>query len=82
MPDKRKIAIVIHGGAGPDADYIRENVGGYKKGLQVSLSAGYKILEDGGSAIDAVEEAVGSLEGNDLFNAGCRAGKCMICIRR
>jgi L-asparaginase / beta-aspartyl-peptidase len=70
MPDKRKIAIVIHGGAGPDSDYIRENIAGYKKGLRMSLAAGYKILESGGSAIDAVEEAVRSLEENYLFNAG------------
>jgi beta-aspartyl-peptidase (threonine type) len=65
-----KIAIIVHGGAGPDSEYIRKNIEGYKKGLKDAVNAGYKILVDGGSAIDAVEQSVKTLENNPLFNAG------------
>src|SRR5688572_31459430 len=66
----QKIAIAVHGGAGPDSDYIKQNKEGYKKGLEEAVRAGYKILEEGGSAMDAVEAAVNHLEDNALFNAG------------
>jgi beta-aspartyl-peptidase (threonine type) len=65
-----KIAIAIHGGAGPDSEYIKQNEEGYKKGLEEALRAGYKILEEGGSSLDAVEVAVNYLEDHPLFNAG------------
>jgi beta-aspartyl-peptidase (threonine type) len=65
-----KIAIVVHGGAGPDSAFIKKNMNEYKKGLEEAVSAGYKVLEDGGSALDAVEAAVNYLEDNALFNAG------------
>ena len=66
----QKIAIAIHGGAGPDSDYIHENKPGYEEGLKAAIAAGYKVLDTGGSAVDAVEEAVKHLENNCLFNAG------------
>ena len=62
--------MIVHGGAGPDSEYIRKNIEGYKKGLKDAVNAGYKILVNGGSAIDAVEESVKTLENNPLFNAG------------
>lgn len=65
-----KIAIVVHGGAGPDSEYIKQNLDLYKKGLQEAADAGYKVLEDGGSSLDAVEASVNYLEDNPLFNAG------------
>jgi beta-aspartyl-peptidase (threonine type) len=65
-----KIAIAIHGGAGPDSDYIKKNIKGYKEGLEKALNAGYGILDKGGSAIDAIETAIKSLEDNEHFNAG------------
>ncbi|HKG67981.1 MAG TPA: isoaspartyl peptidase/L-asparaginase, partial [Segetibacter sp.] len=65
-----KIAIVVHGGAGPDSEFIKQNIEGYKKDLEEAVDAGYKVLEDGGSAVDAVEAAVNYLEDNSLFNAG------------
>jgi beta-aspartyl-peptidase (threonine type) len=61
---------VVHGGAGPDSDYIKQNRTGYEEGLKKALTEGYKILEKGGSALDAVEIAVRHLEDNYLFNAG------------
>lgn len=63
-------AIVIHGGAGPDSDFIHKNKTAYEQGLLMALNAGYRILEMGGSAVDGVEVAVKSLEDNPLFNAG------------
>lgn len=65
-----KIAIVIHGGAGPDSEHIRNNKKAYEEGLQAAVEAGYAVLEKGGHAEDAVESAIKSLEDNALFNAG------------
>jgi beta-aspartyl-peptidase (threonine type) len=65
-----KIAIVVHGGAGPDSEFIQKNSDAYKKGIKEAVDAGYSILEEGGSALDAVEAAVNYLENNPLFNAG------------
>lgn len=65
-----KLAIVVHGGAGPDSPFIQQNQEAYKKGLREAADAGYAVLEAGGSAIDAVEAAVNYLEDNPLFNAG------------
>lgn len=65
-------AIAIHGGAGVisrkelTADLEKQ----YRQGLTEALEAGYRILEQGGSAMDAVQAAVVFLEDNELFNAG------------
>jgi beta-aspartyl-peptidase (threonine type) len=66
----KKIAIAIHGGAGPDSEFIQKNAEKYRQGLQEAVNAGYAVLQDGGSATDAVEAAVNYLEDNPLFNAG------------
>src|SRR4028118_1056590 len=63
-------SIVVHGGAGPDSEYIRQNVQGYKDGITKAINAGYAILEKGGSSVDAVEAAVNEMENDPLFNAG------------
>jgi beta-aspartyl-peptidase (threonine type) len=65
-----KIAIVIHGGAGPDSDFIHEHEEEYHQALREAVEIGYKILEKGGKALDAVEQTVRYLEDNPLFNAG------------
>lgn len=65
-----KFAIAVHGGAGKVDDFIREHEEEYKKGIEESLEAGYKVLENGGTAIKAVETAIRLLEDNPLFNAG------------
>jgi beta-aspartyl-peptidase (threonine type) len=71
MPDKKTpLAIVVHGGAGPDSDRIKEHKDEYLKGLRDAVETGYKVLEEGGKAVDAVEAAVKSLEDNPNFNAG------------
>jgi beta-aspartyl-peptidase (threonine type) len=65
-----KIAIAIHGGAGEDSAFIKQNKTAYEDGLKAAVQSGYAILKQGGTAMDAVEEAVNSLENNPLFNAG------------
>lgn len=70
MAKDKPIAIVVHGGAGPDSDHIHENKKKYEEGMQEAVDAGYKVLEEGGNAVDAVEAAVKKLEDNPLFNAG------------
>lgn len=65
-------AIAVHGGAGvkEKKDLTPELEERYLQGLRLALSAGYSVLETGGSALDAVEAAVTVLEDNELFNAG------------
>jgi len=65
-------AIAIHGGAGTilKSSMTDEKEAAYKNALQAALLAGEKVLEAQGSALDAVEMAVRSLEDNELFNAG------------
>ena len=65
-------AIAIHGGAGTilKSSMTEVKEAAYKKALQDALLAGEKVLEAQGSALDAVEMAVRSLEDNELFNAG------------
>lgn len=65
-----KIALVIHGGATVDSDFIRKNNDAYKVSLAEAAQQAYTLLENGGSAVDAVEAAVNYMENNELFNAG------------
>jgi L-asparaginase / beta-aspartyl-peptidase len=64
--------MAIHGGAGtmPRAEMTSDAEHRYRCGLQEALDAGYGILRDGGSSLDAVTRAVVLLEDNPLFNAG------------
>ena len=60
-------SIVIHGGAWAIPDKIAEQS---KEGVQTAAKIGYEILTNGGSAIDAVEAAVVSMEDDPNFDAG------------
>ena len=42
----------------------------YRESLLVAMIAGKKILAEGGSALDAVEQTIRIMEDNPLFNAG------------
>ncbi len=68
----RKIAIAIHGGAGTllKGMMTPEKELAYKSALEMALNTGYEILENGGTALDAVQKAVCCLEDSPLFNAG------------
>ena len=62
--------IVIHGGAGSFSGLDEEAINSYETGINEALSAGYTILEQGGSSLDAVTSAIVILEDLPLFNAG------------
>jgi L-asparaginase / beta-aspartyl-peptidase len=68
-----KFTIAIHGGAGTilkkDMTFAQEQL--YLEALNDAMEKGYHILERSGSAVDAVQAAVVSLEDHILFNAGC-----------
>ena len=67
-----KYVSVIHGGAGTilKSSMTPEKEQLYKQGLQNALNAGSAVLKSGGTAIDAVEEAIKIMEDDSLFNAG------------
>ncbi|MFZ6024373.1 MAG: isoaspartyl peptidase/L-asparaginase family protein [Bacteroidota bacterium] len=64
--------IVVHGGAGTilKEDMTPELEQAYQAGLQQALDVSYAVLEQGGTAINAVKAAIVALEDNVLFNAG------------
>ncbi|MCE4544938.1 MULTISPECIES: isoaspartyl peptidase/L-asparaginase family protein [unclassified Caballeronia] len=64
--------IAIHGGAGTilRSAMNTETEARYHTALEGILLAGQRVLADGGSALDAVTEAVRLLEDCPLFNAG------------
>lgn len=64
-------ALALHGGAGTISQDFPDSVKQqYYNGLEEALSVGQEILREGGSALDAVELTVRTLEDNPLFNAG------------
>ncbi|MEP6749045.1 MAG: isoaspartyl peptidase/L-asparaginase [Bacteroidota bacterium] len=67
-----KYTLVIHGGAGTilKSDMTPELEAAYIEGLHAALNAGYAVLEEGGSAVNAVKASLVILEDNVLFNAG------------
>lgn len=67
-----KAVIAIHGGAGAitRAAMSAEKEQHYRQQLNAIVTAGQQILAEGGSALDAVTEAVRLLEECPLFNAG------------
>src|SRR5207244_621145 len=65
------IRLALHGGAGdpqPDADAAAQ-----REALRTIAGETLRLLNDGGSALDAVELAVVRLEECPLFNAGIGA---------
>ncbi|EDW03150.1 probable isoaspartyl peptidase/L-asparaginase GA20639 [Drosophila grimshawi] len=59
--------VLVHGGAGAIRD---ENVANARLGVKRAASKGYEALQQTGSVLDAVEEAVRLMEENPMFNAG------------
>ncbi|MDO8545100.1 MAG: isoaspartyl peptidase/L-asparaginase [Opitutaceae bacterium] len=69
---KKTFGLVIHGGAGV---IVREKLSGereveYRAALEKARDAGYAVLAQGGSALDAVVAAIRPMEDSPLFNAG------------
>jgi len=70
-PRKKKWAIAVHGGASTvPSDATPDEVKAWRDGLRMALNQGRKIVESGGSGLDAVESTIRILEDNALFNAG------------
>jgi len=68
----KTFSIAIHGGAGTLVKGMMTPAleAAYKSALQLALTEGYRVLENDGNAIKAVEVAVKFLEDSHLFNAG------------
>jgi L-asparaginase / beta-aspartyl-peptidase len=62
--------ILVHGGCGNPAAGVVRDEASYHRALEEALREGSSVLEGGGSALDAVQAAVRSLEDCPLFNAG------------
>jgi beta-aspartyl-peptidase (threonine type) len=65
-------AIIVNGGAGPWQEKPLEKA---LSGIRRAVLAGWKVLQDGGSALDATVEAVVVMEDDPVFNAG--TGSCL-----
>lgn len=59
--------LVVHGGAWAIPDDMVE---AHQRGVRNALAAGWRVLEKGGRALDAVEESVVVMEEDDTFDAG------------
>ena len=64
------LAIIVHGGAGA-IDVERYEAA--RAGCGEAALAGWQVLREGGSALDAVQAAIIALENNPGFNAGTGA---------
>jgi beta-aspartyl-peptidase (threonine type) len=71
-PRTAPFGFAIHGGAGTilKQEMTPELEAAYRAKLQEAVLAGYDILKQGGSSLDAVEAAIRLLEDSPLFNAG------------
>jgi len=69
---KNNIGLVIHGGAGTilKKNLTPELEAQYKEVLEKAAKKGYKILQNGGTSLDAVEQTIHIMENSPLFNAG------------
>ena len=79
--DEAGWALIVHGGA---KEIEPEEEDSNRRGVRAAAEAGARILERGGSAVDAVEAAVKLLEDLPVFNAGCgsspnKAGQVEMC---
>jgi beta-aspartyl-peptidase (threonine type) len=59
--------MLVHGGAGDDFD---DRLAEFHQGVTAATQAGWAVLAKGGSALDAVEAAVRTLEDDPTFDAG------------
>lgn len=71
-PQNPRLGFMIHGGAGviTRGSMTPEREKEYRNKLTEALLAGYKMLQNGRSSLDAVETAIRILEDSPLFNAG------------
>ena len=50
---KNNSAIVVHGGAGPDSDFIRGHEAQYLAAIKQAADTGYAIVDNGGKGVSA-----------------------------
>ena len=64
--------MIIHGGAGGmSQDQMSTDAQeAYRSALRTALKEGNQVLQSGGSALDAVEAAITTMESDTLFNSG------------
>ncbi len=69
---QKKYVLVVHGGAGTilKSSMTAEKENAYKAKLSEALTSGYKELQRGANAVDAVAATIVILEDSPLFNAG------------
>lgn len=70
--EEEQYVLAIHGGAGT---ILKKNITdsmeqAYRAVLEQALIVGYEKLKQGGSSLDAVEQAIHIMEDSPLFNAG------------
>src|SRR6266536_2591720 len=61
------LSLIVHGGAWDIPD---DEVAEHQAGCRAALELGWQVLRQGGSALDAVEAAVRTLEDAPIFDAG------------
>lgn len=66
----QKPVLVIHGGAGNISKMSPAEENNYRQKLSEALNAGYEVLDNGGTSLEAVVAAVNIMEDSPLFNAG------------
>ncbi len=64
------LALIVHGGAGAMS---RERYDAAREGCREAAIVGWRVLRQGGSALDAVQATIIALEDNPGFNAGTGA---------
>jgi beta-aspartyl-peptidase (threonine type) len=67
-----RYTLAVHGGAGTilKEDMTPELEAAYLMGLEQAVDAGFAVLEQGGSAVNAIKATIVLMEDNLLFNAG------------
>lgn len=69
--EERPIVLVIHGGAGVKREDLRpEREVECRAVLEQAVRAGFRVLEEGGRSLEAVQVAIEVLEDSPVFNAG------------
>jgi beta-aspartyl-peptidase (threonine type) len=72
QPPAQRWALVLHGGAGviERATMDPKIEAAYRASIKQAAEAAARVLDTGGSSVDAVEAAIQILEDDPLFNAG------------
>jgi L-asparaginase / beta-aspartyl-peptidase len=67
MTTARNPVLLVHGGAWDIPD---DQLEAHRRGVMRAVKAGFSLLKEGGSSLDAVEAAVTLLEDDETFDAG------------